>query len=172
MAVHQKALVEALKKLGFGKGITPWWVSVPYGAYSAYDYLAPIAKRGGQEDRAALERWVESQKFKYFPASEIDPGSPWMMPTPPGVEPVKAAKAKPRKVSTANKAMKGIYKFLIKKQKGKLTQKKCRLLLSRCSKIAGKANPHTKSRIGKGSSANQKLARKMRKKYWGTTKHA
>jgi len=96
---------------------------------------------------------------------------PVMPAVMPAVMPVEAAKPK-RKITKSNKALGSLYKFLVKQRKGKSTQKNCRLLLTRCAKIIGKANPNTKSRIGKGTSANQKLARKYRKKYWGTTKHA
>ena len=82
----------------------------------------------------------------------------------------KVEKPKKRKVSTSNKAMSGLYKFLLKEQKGRNTQAKNRKLLAQCAKIVGKANPNTKSRIGKGKSKNQKLARKCRMDYLGTKK--
>ena len=41
---------------------------------------------------------------------------------------------------------------------------------AQAAKIASKANPVTKSRIGKGRSFAQKTARKIRKSVWGVTK--
>jgi len=100
------------------------------------------------------------------------PGSEWIRPELARgyIAPTKAAKPKKRKISKSNKAMSGLYKFLLKEQKGKMTQAKSRKLLGQCAKIAGKANPATKSRIGKGNSKKQKLMRKTRKKYWNTTR--
>jgi len=60
-----------------------------------------------------------------------------------------------RKASKANKAM---------SKAMKLTKNNFKL----ATKIASKANPSTKSKIGKGSSKVKKLARKIRKSVWGT----
>jgi len=68
----------------------------------------------------------------------------------------KAVKVK-RKLSKANKAM---------KQAMKATKNK----FKEATKLASKANPNTKSKIGKGSSRLKKLARKIRKSIWGVTK--
>jgi hypothetical protein len=62
-----------------------------------------------------------------------------------------------RKVSKANKAM---------KQAMKATKNN----FKQATKIASKANPNTKSKIGKGTSTVKKLARKIRKSVWGVTK--
>jgi len=59
-----------------------------------------------------------------------------------------------RKVSKANKAM---------RQAMKATKNN----FKQATKIASKANPGTKSRIGKGASKVKKLARKIRKSVWG-----
>ena len=60
-----------------------------------------------------------------------------------------------RKLSKANKAM---------KQAMKATKNN----FKQATKIASKANPATKSKIGKGPSKVKKLARKIRKSVWGT----
>ena len=60
-----------------------------------------------------------------------------------------------RKLSKANKAM---------KQAMKATKNN----FKQATKIASKANPNTKSKIGKGTSTVKKLARKIRKSVWGT----
>jgi len=83
-------------------------------------------------------------------------------------KPEKEAK---RKVSKANKAFKKAYQFVTKGFKGKMTQKKCRYFMRKASKMAGKANPHTKSRIGKSKNAITRHCRKIRKGVWGVTKH-
>ena len=62
-----------------------------------------------------------------------------------------------RKVSKANKAM---------KQAMKATKNN----FKQATKIASKANPATKSKIGKGTSKAKKLARKIRKSVWGSIK--
>jgi len=59
-----------------------------------------------------------------------------------------------RKLSKANKAM---------KQAMKATKNN----FKQATKIASKANPNTKSKIGKGTSKLKKLARKIRKSVWG-----
>ena len=60
-----------------------------------------------------------------------------------------------RKVSKANKAM---------KQAMKATKNN----FKQATKIASKANPNTKSKIGKGATKVKKLARKIRKSVWGS----
>ena len=62
-----------------------------------------------------------------------------------------------RKLSKANKAM---------KQAMKATKNN----FKQATKIASKANPATKSKIGKGATKVKKLARKIRKSVWGVTK--
>ena len=62
-----------------------------------------------------------------------------------------------RKLSKANKAM---------KQAMKATKNN----FKQATKIASKANPATKSKIGKGTSTVKRLARKIRKSVWGVTK--
>jgi len=62
-----------------------------------------------------------------------------------------------RKLSKANKAM---------KQAMKATKNN----FKQATKIASKANPTTKSKIGKGTSKVKRLARKIRKSIWGKLK--
>jgi len=110
------------------------------------------------------------------PATEIDPSSPWMIPEGYSYYPPKQGRRKPvkaptRKTSKANIAMKKAYAWLIKGHKGKMTQKKCRELLKKASRMASKANPGTKSRIGKTSRSKMlKECKRIRKQVWGTLK--
>ena len=62
-----------------------------------------------------------------------------------------------RKLSKANRAM---------RQAMKATKNN----FKQATKIASKANPATKSKIGKGATTIKKLARKIRKSVWGVTK--
>jgi hypothetical protein len=75
-----------------------------------------------------------------------------------------------RTVTKANKATKMAWKMLTKGRKGKLTKNACQQLLKKCSMIASKANPNTKSRIGKAKNGTTKASRKIRKAIWGTNK--
>jgi hypothetical protein len=157
----------------------PWyaWMSLMGNLYhyGTHQEVKDFWKERGEEFGEALEKRKEAETspFPDFdPVTGMSYGYQTKGPSGQIGPPAPQVKVKPKKrqVSKSNKAMSGLYKFLAKQQKGKMTQAKCRKLLSRCSKIIGKANPTTKSRIGKGSSKNQKLARKMRKQYWGTTK--
>jgi hypothetical protein len=113
----------------------------------------------------------------WFTSESIDPGSPWTIPEgwgyqaqgpigPPAPEPVKRT----RKVTKANKATKMAWDVLTKGRKGKLTKSACQKLLKKCSMMASKANPNTKSRIGKAKNKTTRECRKIRRKIWGTTK--
>jgi len=100
---------------------------------------------------------------------QIDPESPWRIPE--GHEETPRAPTKPkRKVSKANKATKRAYAYLAKLEKGKMTRKKCRALLKKAAKMASKANPNTKSRIGKRITKMLKECGKIRRDIWGTNK--
>lgn len=150
----------------------PWWI-VPM-ITSVYHYGRHEEVRNWWERRG--EDWREWRD----PAvpTEIDPESPWMLPegyayeTPmmPGVAPPRAPTKIKRKISKANRAMKMSYDFYRRKFKGKMTQKKCREIMRKASKMAGKANPHTRSRIGKGGDWIKRHCRKVRKGIWNTTK--
>jgi len=115
--------------------------------------------------------WGHPLYGRFLPPEEI-PGDPWMIPEGYGVDEGKSrapTKTK-RKISKANRAMKMSYDFYRRKFKGKMTQKKCREIMRKASKMAGKANPHTKSRIGKGGDWIKRHCRKVRKGVWNTTK--
>jgi len=75
-----------------------------------------------------------------------------------------------RKITKANKATKMAWKMLTKGRKGKLTQSACQKLLKKCSMIASKANPNTKSRIGTAKNGTTRCCKKIRKSIWGTNK--
>jgi hypothetical protein len=60
--------------------------------------------------------------------------------------------------------------FVFKTLKKNAPKMKRQTAFSKATKIASKANPFTKSRIGKGATTTKKLARKVRKKYWNTKK--
>lgn len=75
-----------------------------------------------------------------------------------------------RKVTKANQATKMAWNMLKSRLKGKLTKNKCQTLLKKCSLMASKANPNTKSRIGKANNQTCKDCKKIRKSIWGTTK--
>lgn len=74
-------------------------------------------------------------------------------------------KARKKAKSKFNKAVSAAMKEL-KKKKGKIL--KGTTVFSKATKIASKANPATKSKIGKGKSFAQRTARKIRKSIWGT----
>jgi hypothetical protein len=71
---------------------------------------------------------------------------------------------KPRKPSKHQKAVGKAYRA-IKKQAGKTLPSRA---FKQATKIASRANPATKSKIGKGKSFAQRTARKIRKSVWGT----
>jgi len=118
--------------------------------------------------------WYEQNIRPTYAGTEIDPGSPVYVPPGWGAprKPARALTKPKRKISKANKAMKMAYNFYRKKHKGKMTQKKCRMLMRKASKMAGKANPHTKSRIGKGGDWIKRHCRKVRKGVWNTSKRS
>ena len=116
-------------------------------------------------------------RFRKDTSTAIDPASPWNIPEgwgyqaqgpigPPAPEPVKRT----RTVTKANKATKMAWEMLTKGRKGKLTKSACQKLLKKCSMMASKANPNTKSRIGKAKNGTTKACKKIRKKIWGTNK--
>lgn len=154
----------------------PWyaWMSIMGNLYhyGTHEEVREFWKDRGQEFGEALEKRKEGETSpfpEYDPVTGIKYGPKGPI-GPPAPAVAQVAKPKKRRVSKSNKAMSGLYKFLLKEQKGKMTQAKSRKLLGQCAKIAGKANPSTKSRIGKGNSKNQKLMRKTRKQYWNTTR--
>jgi len=82
--------------------------------------------------------------------AQVSTGDPEGLPIAAVTKTVKVK----RKLSKANHAM----RKAMKATKNNFKQ---------ATKIASKANPNTKSRIGKGTSKIQKLARKIRKSIWG-----
>jgi len=144
-----------------------------YGQKYTRPYWGPpteaIGERMGEEARDFYD-WVMPQGD-----TEIDPQSEWFIPEGYGAPMMPAPAVAPkrkRKVSKANKAMKMAYNFYRKKVKGKMTQKKCRELMRKASKMASKANPHTKTRIGKGGDWIKRHCRKVRKGVWNTSKRS
>ena len=130
-------------------------------------------------------------RFRKDTSTSIDPSSPWIIPAgggyqaqgpmgPPApsmrppTEVYDMSKLPPtkrsRKISKANKATKMAWNMLQKRTKGKMTKEKCQKLLKKCSMMASKANPNTKSKIGKGKTQTCKDCKKIRKSIWGTTK--
>jgi len=169
------ALALALGLHPIGRGLLAGYMA----AENTERWWGPPVERSAQWTAKQWEEyqdWYETNIRRKYAGSEIDPRTPIMLrpgqTIPPTPESLKAATVKPkkRKLTKSNKAMSGLYKFLAKEQKSRMTQAKARKLLTRCAKIVGKANPNTKSRIGKGKSTNQKLARKCRMDYWGTKK--
>jgi len=188
MPVHKrvaKALVKQLPKAAVA--------GLPPAAY--YPYVALGVTLGNLVTNLTRPYWEEPVKQsgremgqevrKMFDAialpltfESIDPASPWNIPPgygapgmPRRASPTAPTKTK-RKISKANKAMKMAYDFYRKKHKGKMTQKKCRMLMRKASKMAGKANPHTKSRIGKGGDWIKRHCRKVRKGVWNTSRRS
>jgi len=91
-----------------------------------------------------LQEGLEESRF--LGGAEVGPLAAFPMPK------VKTVK---RKLSKANKAM---AKAMIATHNN----------FKQATKIASKANPNTKSKIGKGTSTIKRLARKIRKSVWGT----
>jgi len=136
---------------------------------------SPIAYMVGAYQAAEMsEKYWGPRLFDYYGAGYPQAPIPGLglpgLPDMPGVMP-KALIPPTRKTSKANKAMKKAYAWLIKGHKGKMTQKKCRELLKKASRMASKANPGTKSRIGKTSRSKMlKECKRIRKQVWGTLK--
>jgi len=116
---------------------------IALGLYEAHKrgYLSDRDWKSAAED---LQEGLEESKF--LGGAEVGPLAAVPMPS---VRKVK------RKLSKANKAM---------KQAMKATKNN----FKQATKIASKANPNTKSKIGKGATKVKKLARKIRKSIWGT----
>jgi len=130
-------------------------------------YWGPPVEAHGQRTREQYEAFIDqfiNPRGQVGPSTYLRPGMPDFRKTP------RATTLAKRKVSKANKAMKKAYAWLIKGHKGKLSQKKCRELLKKASKMASKANPGTKSKIGKGRTRMLKQCRQIRKTIWGTLK--
>ena len=142
------------------------------GALLGYTIAEATQKYWGPPVEAHARRTRER-----FTSESIDPSSPWNIPEgwgyqaqgpigPPAPEAIKRT----RKVTKANKATKMAWDVLTKGRKGKLTKSACQKLLKKCSMMASKANPNTKSRIGKAKNKTTRECRKIRRKIWGTSK--
>jgi hypothetical protein len=97
------------------------------------------------------------------------PGGPFGFPGMPGVDITPAfALKRGRKIKRTqtkfNKAVGKAYRA-VKKQSGKMAPSRA---FKKAAKIASRANPVTKSKIGKGKSFAQRTARKIRKSVWGS----
>lgn len=116
--------------------------------------------------------WYERNIRAQYAGSEIDPNSPLgYMPAPTrSMEMPEEPAKRTRKVTKANKATKMAWDILTKGRKAKLTKSACQKLLKKCSMMASKANPNTKSRIGTAKNGTTKACKKIRKTIWGTTK--
>jgi hypothetical protein len=116
-------------------------------------------------------------RFRKDTSTAIDPDSAWDIPEGWGYQakgpigpPEPMTTKRTRKVTKANKATKMAWDILRKRMKGKMTKENCQKLLKKCSMMASKANPNTKSKIGKGKTQTCKDCKKIRKTIWGTTK--
>jgi len=129
-----------------------------------------IGERMGEETRDLYD-WL-----RFSTETEIDPESAWMIPSgydersTPRMPTPRAPASVKRKTSKANIATKKAYAWLLKRHKGKMTQKKCRELLKKAARMASKANPNTKSRIGKRTTKMLKECMKIRKSTWNRSK--
>jgi len=155
LAVRSPALATAVATYMIMEATQPYW-GPPVEAHGT---------RTRQQYDALMDEYFGSRGPRGSLPSLPDPR---YLPEMPGVTP-KALIPPTRKTSKANKAMKKAYAWLIKGHKGKMTQKKCRELLKKASRMASKANPGTKSRIGKTSRSKMlKECRRIRKQVWGT----
>ena len=147
----------ALLGLGGAAGRSPRGTAralVKGGKFVARRYPVGLVALGVYEayDRGYLSRSRAERILKDVQDSVGSPASGQ------GGDPTFGAKSRTktkRTVSKANKAM---------KQAMKATKNN----FKQATKIASKANPNTKSKIGKGSTKVKRLARKIRKSVWGT----
>ena len=156
-------------------GLTPVGRGVLAGymlAENTEKYWGPPVEKQAQWTARQWEEyqnWYERNIRAQYAGSEIDPDSPLGYTPRRGMVATVAPKGT-RKVTKANKATKMAWQLLTKGRKAKLTKSACQKLLKKCSMIASKANPNTKSRIGKAKNGTTKACKKIRKEIWGTTK--
>ena len=167
--------------VGYASG-NPWVQGALLGYTAAENterFWGPPVERQAQWTAKQWEEyqdWYERNVRLRYAGSEIDPDSPlgYIPPSRRGMMMPEMEEETPqrkkRAVSKANKATKMAYGMLSKRVKGKMTKKRCQELLKKCAKMASKANPNTKSRIGKGNTRMCKDCRKIRKSVWNTTK--
>jgi hypothetical protein len=135
----------------------------------------PPVEAHAQATRADVDRYLQQfQQFQDTGPATTGGGRSGFVPLAPPTSSLRATADQPvkrtRQVTKANKATKKAWQILTKDRKGKLTKSQCQKLLKKCSMMASKANPNTKSRIGKAKNRTTKACKKIRKEIWGTTK--
>jgi len=133
-------------------------------------YWGPPVEASGERTREQYDAFMDEyfgSRGQVGPPATLSPK--WPRFAPEHETPDTPTKPK-RKISKANKATKLAYAYLVKLDKGKMTRKKCRALLKKAAKMASKANPNTKSRIGKRITKMLKECGKIRRNIWGTNK--
>jgi len=133
-------------------------------------YWGPPVEAHGERTREQYDAFMDEyfgSRGQVGPPAVLSPK--WPRFAPEHETPDTPTKPK-RKISKANKATKLAYAYLVKLDKGKMTRKKCRALLKKAAKMASKANPNTKSRIGKRITKMLKECGKIRRNIWGTNK--
>jgi len=155
----------ALKSPGLASAVATYLIME-----ATQPYWGPPVEAHGQKMRQQYDAFIDEYFGSRGPRGSLpalrQPGFPEM----PAMATPKALIPPTRKVSKANKAMKKAYAWLLKGHKGKMTQKKCRELLKKAARMASKANPGTKSRIGKRTSKMLKECMKIRKNTWNRSK--
>jgi len=139
---------EVIRRVGPARvGRTAFRLGRAGAAYTPYGIAALLLIEGyiHRDDLTRVARAI---------ADRLPPPAPGQGGDPTFGSPVIGGKRTKRVISKANKAMKAAMKVT----KNKFKQ---------ATKIASKANPNTKSKIGKGKSFVQRAARKIRKKIWG-----
>jgi len=135
-------------------------------------YWGPPVEAHGERTREQFDAFMDEyfgSRGQVGPPTVLKPQ--WPRFTPEREMPRAPTKTK-RKKSRSNIAFQRAYAFLRNKHKGKMTQKKCRMLMRKASKMAGKANPHTPSRIGRGGDWIKRHCRKIRKGVWPGVKRS
>jgi len=172
---QREDVLPSLKELN--KMLSPRMLVAPgIGTVLARNPLGLIALATYHAIEQSEKYWGEPLYGRFLPpdtSTAIDPSTPWEIPEGYGYTP-KMGRKKPvstkRKVSKANKATSRAYAYLIKHHKGKMSRKKCQELLKKAARMASRANPNTKSRIGKRSSKMLKECMKIRKAIWKRSK--
>jgi len=133
-------------------------------------YWGPPVEAHAERTREQYDAFIDEYFGSRGPTGSLpslrDPRFPQMPEMPAPRAPTKPK----RKTSKANKATQKAYAWLLKQHTGKMTQKKCRELLKKAARMASKANPNTKSRIGKRINKMLKECVKIRKSTWNRSK--
>lgn len=133
-------------------------------------YWGPPVEASGARTREQYDAFMDEyfgSRGQVGPSAVLPPGVPRFAPEH---EISRAPTKTKRKISKANKATKRAYAYLLKLDKGKMTRKKCQQLMKKAARMASKANPNTKSRIGKRINKMLKECAKIRRDIWGTNK--